>query len=95
MPKRQDAAQIIQGGVRKTSGELVATKHELKELVENSPHRVLFIATSKFPPQQGFTTLVSDLKIGQQLTIVGPDPAIDRDWYAKVERKSTGQLRVT
>lgn len=97
MPKRQDpTAQIIRGAVHhRATHDPIETKQELKELVADAPHRVEFYATAQFPPQKGMTLVLTDLKIGQKLVIVGPDPATKRDWSANVERKSSGQLRVT
>lgn len=87
-------AQILQGGIRHR-GDHLDTKAELKELVEDQPHRLEFYCTSQFPPTAGVTFMVSELKEGQLLTIVGPDPRHERKWYANIKRTPTGKLRVT
>lgn len=99
MPRQrhETAAQIIQGGVsRRENGghHIIPTKHELKELVATNPRAVFFYATSKFPPQRGVTLVLNELKMGQKLVVVGPDPETRRDWYANIELTARG-LKVT
>lgn len=86
---------FFQGGVTLEGGTdaVIKTKKALKEAVAADPERVRFRDTSHPPMRSSFP--VNTLEEGSCLTIVGPDPATNRKWYANIMRDSSGNLKVT
>jgi hypothetical protein len=67
------------------------TKKALRDAIA-SGQTVHFDGTSMFDPP---SYDLSELLETEKLSVVGPDPYTKRSWYATVERKSDGTIRVS
>lgn len=87
----------INVGVRWTgSGDRIRTKGELKKALANMPDTVVFDKTSPLD-SSGLPTQIKvcDLKGGMKLSVCGPNPYEKRQWWATVERKADGSVKVS
>jgi hypothetical protein len=86
------AAGYVQGGVRDCR-----TKKELKQKVATDASQVYFFSTAGVPGMDpGYNGVIGSMPSdGTKLTVVGPDPYRDRRWYATIERKADGTIKVS
>jgi hypothetical protein len=68
------------------------SKKAVKEAIAANPERVEIENTSLFGG--GFGGLATELKEGQSVTFVGPDPSRQRNFYGEI-KKVRGVLKVT
>lgn len=70
------------------------TKKALKEAVKADPSKVYVFGTGGFvgPTYDG---IVSSMPANVKLSVCGPDPYNDRRWWATIERKADGTIKVS
>lgn len=76
------------------NGSRPRTKKALKEALKERPTEVSFDATSMFA-QVGSYQLDDLPGSGIKLSVTGPDPYTARNWYATVEVKADGTVKVS
>lgn len=92
---------FVNVGVNDKSGNRVSTKKKMRELIANAVETeqddlIFFDQTSVVQSGEVPGTIaLSDLKPGTKLSVVGPDPYTKRNWYATVEVKSDGKVKVS
>lgn len=74
-------------------GQRVPNKKRLRELLAANPVDVYFDGTALVKEVQGYRG--SEIPEGIKLSVVLPDPYKDRRYYATVERKADGTLKVS
>lgn len=81
-------------GAQGSYGSRFRSKKALREqLMTDAADEVFFDATAIDAPVGGYRA--TEVPVGIKLSVVGPDPYNDRKWYATVERKTDGTLKVS
>lgn len=68
--------------------EGASTKEALIKAVEDDPSKVEIYSSAKFGEK--YDGPLSDMPIGVQLSVSGPDPFNRRDWFATIIRSRDG-----
>jgi len=76
------------GAINVATGERFSTKKSLREAILADPSIVKFDKTSVFSQvgrdQRDLYVYCDDIRDGEKLSVVGPDPYNDRRWYANI-----------
>jgi hypothetical protein len=87
---------FINVGARSKEGGLFATKKAMREALNSQPGEVVFYKTSPLDNSGLPSTItVETLPLGAVLTVVGPNPYTKRSWYASVQKRPDGSLKVS
>lgn len=77
------------------NGRRPASKAQLKRAVAADPGTVRFDTTGTAGPRAGDTITCDAADIGaHSLSVTGPDPYRNRQWYATVRVSSSGKVQV-
>ncbi len=76
----------IEVEVFEVAGSRPKTKKALKELVKEG-HELSFLSVSPF---NSYAATLSQMSVGDNLTIAGPNPWSDRRWFATVSKTAKG-----
>jgi hypothetical protein len=74
------------------NGSRIKSKKQLKELLKADPKGVYFDGTGLFDATSGYRG--HEIPVGLKLSVVGPDPYSQRNWYASIERRDNGTYKV-
>lgn len=74
------------GAINVATGERFKTKKALNEALVTDPSCIRFDKTSIFGPPRD-EIYCDEIRDGEKLSVVGPDPYSDRRWYASVSKQ--------